>query len=361
VPLIKSKSKKAFGENVKKEMEAGKPMKQSLAIAFATKRKKKYKGGEIEGSSKDISSRLDNEVQEVDEMPHDRQKQFAYGGDVQDDVNEVFERDPDHDSMDDSDHFGRNESEDSLDMSEPLEEYKNIKDMYPDRYAEGGSIPEPELKNVNARSALGDHVEMLVDKCLATKGMNEREGFANGGYTGGTIDKDKAEQFEKGFGYEPEASPSPMGPSRKALTYDQAYKSMPYGPNDKIKSSPEAPYVPKKDEGIGNGPPPSGFSYGGEVEDLVNKCLAARGMDVREGFAKGGQIVEDNRANNNPMDQSYDDEGSNHMDDDILSQDDYMNKNMDHEDSMEPNKRKKSSIIAQVLEEVRKNNMRVQR
>ena len=48
MPLIKSKSKKAFKENVEKEMKSGKPQDQSLAIAYAIKRKnpkKMSKGG----------------------------------------------------------------------------------------------------------------------------------------------------------------------------------------------------------------------------------------------------------------------------------------------------------------------------
>ena len=38
MPLVKSKSKKAFETNVKKEIAAGKPPKQAVAIASATKR-----------------------------------------------------------------------------------------------------------------------------------------------------------------------------------------------------------------------------------------------------------------------------------------------------------------------------------
>ena len=38
MPLKKSKSKKAFGENVATEMRAGKPQKQALAIAYSVKR-----------------------------------------------------------------------------------------------------------------------------------------------------------------------------------------------------------------------------------------------------------------------------------------------------------------------------------
>jgi hypothetical protein len=38
MPLIKSKSKQAFQKNVKAEIAAGKPPKQAVAIAYATKR-----------------------------------------------------------------------------------------------------------------------------------------------------------------------------------------------------------------------------------------------------------------------------------------------------------------------------------
>lgn len=46
MPLKKSKSTKAFKENIKKEMKAGKPQKQAVAVSCAVKReasKKKKK------------------------------------------------------------------------------------------------------------------------------------------------------------------------------------------------------------------------------------------------------------------------------------------------------------------------------
>lgn len=43
MPLVKSKSEKAFAKNVKTEMKAGKPQKQALAIAYSVKRKPKGK------------------------------------------------------------------------------------------------------------------------------------------------------------------------------------------------------------------------------------------------------------------------------------------------------------------------------
>lgn len=38
MPLIKSKSKSAVGENIKREEEAGKPRKQAIAIALNVQR-----------------------------------------------------------------------------------------------------------------------------------------------------------------------------------------------------------------------------------------------------------------------------------------------------------------------------------
>lgn len=38
MPLTKSTSKKAFKENISKEMSSGKPQKQAVAIAYAVKR-----------------------------------------------------------------------------------------------------------------------------------------------------------------------------------------------------------------------------------------------------------------------------------------------------------------------------------
>jgi hypothetical protein len=45
MPLIKSKSPKAFSKNVEAEMHAGKPQKQALAIAYSVKREAKKSGG----------------------------------------------------------------------------------------------------------------------------------------------------------------------------------------------------------------------------------------------------------------------------------------------------------------------------
>lgn len=57
MPLIHSRSKKAFSENVRREMHAGKPQKQALAISYSVQRKAKKKaaGGSVESGSRDMN------------------------------------------------------------------------------------------------------------------------------------------------------------------------------------------------------------------------------------------------------------------------------------------------------------------
>jgi hypothetical protein len=44
MPLTKGKSKKAFEQNVRREVQAGKPVKQAVAIAYSVKRKAPARG-----------------------------------------------------------------------------------------------------------------------------------------------------------------------------------------------------------------------------------------------------------------------------------------------------------------------------
>lgn len=52
MPLIKSTSKKAFKENISKEVAAGKPIKQAVAIAYSTKRAAAKKTSKSKGKTK---------------------------------------------------------------------------------------------------------------------------------------------------------------------------------------------------------------------------------------------------------------------------------------------------------------------
>lgn len=45
MPLVKSTSKEAFRKNVKAEVNAGKPVKQAVAIAYSVKREVALKKG----------------------------------------------------------------------------------------------------------------------------------------------------------------------------------------------------------------------------------------------------------------------------------------------------------------------------
>jgi len=47
MPLIKSKSDKAFKKNISAEVKAGKPVKQAVAMAYAVKRAAKKDGGDV--------------------------------------------------------------------------------------------------------------------------------------------------------------------------------------------------------------------------------------------------------------------------------------------------------------------------
>jgi hypothetical protein len=65
MPLIKSSSKKAFGKNVKAELAAGKPLKQSLAIAYSEKRaaaKKKPSAREHSAHTSEMASAYEKSV-----------------------------------------------------------------------------------------------------------------------------------------------------------------------------------------------------------------------------------------------------------------------------------------------------------
>ena len=60
MPLIKSTSKQAFATNVKKEMAAGRPQDQAVAIAYATKREAQKMAHGTEHHSRHSQKRSDH-------------------------------------------------------------------------------------------------------------------------------------------------------------------------------------------------------------------------------------------------------------------------------------------------------------
>lgn len=58
MPLKKSASKKAFGENIATEMRAGKPQKQAVAIAYSVKREAEGRRSSVKGRPANKSMKM---------------------------------------------------------------------------------------------------------------------------------------------------------------------------------------------------------------------------------------------------------------------------------------------------------------
>lgn len=98
MPLIKSKSPKAFSKNVAAEVHAGKPVKQAVAIAYSVKRSvKKKDGGKLPGLWANIHAKQERIKHGSGEhmrkpgsksaptdydLKHSQSKKMAHGGDV---------------------------------------------------------------------------------------------------------------------------------------------------------------------------------------------------------------------------------------------------------------------------------------
>lgn len=129
MPLEHGKSDKAFSHNVKAEMHAGKPQKQSLAIAYAMKRKaKKAHGGEIhhEGNCAHIAAGGEcRHMAEGGEMPPqpppDRRQRVA------DSLHKAFGNYAEGGTIGDED-----------------KESARIKALMPHPYSEGGAVEEDD-------------------------------------------------------------------------------------------------------------------------------------------------------------------------------------------------------------------------
>lgn len=60
MPLIKSSSKKAVSENIRREREAGKPQRQAVAIALDVQRRSRAAGGQVPWFVRQQASRLNH-------------------------------------------------------------------------------------------------------------------------------------------------------------------------------------------------------------------------------------------------------------------------------------------------------------
>jgi hypothetical protein len=115
---MKSKSKAAFKHNIEAEMRAGKPQKQALAIAYATKRRSKSKGGMIE------------------HLVRTEPKEYAKGGMVED---EEF----------DSQHMSGAEDSDEMNDEENREESPfQEEDEHEEDFLASSPDPKPNVSDI---------------------------------------------------------------------------------------------------------------------------------------------------------------------------------------------------------------------
>jgi hypothetical protein len=147
MPLIKSSSKKAVGKNIEKEMEAGKPKKQSIAIALETQRRARKKmayGGKAEDTDEPAMPKAKPDDKRLP-MSEYMSSKWAEGGKIDDKA----ERDgnpglpkakPDNRRLDEKDYMsdqwagGSDPERKPDDHRLPMDEYMS------DKWAEGGSV-----------------------------------------------------------------------------------------------------------------------------------------------------------------------------------------------------------------------------
>jgi hypothetical protein len=104
MPLIQGKSKSAFSHNVGAEMNAGKPQKQAVAIAYSEKAKAEHKkhlarGGKVAGCSYCMGGYAEGGTVPDDDSQKTLGEIIGYpkaeGGEVEDGMMD----DPDHEAM----------------------------------------------------------------------------------------------------------------------------------------------------------------------------------------------------------------------------------------------------------------------
>ena len=160
MPLIKGTSQKSFVKNLKTEMEHGKPQNQSLAIAYAMKRKAQKKkmaeGGDVQSINSDPQ-----QLQSVSDSFKKAVHSYAEGGDV-----------------------NPSPTPRPKTQSEEDEETRKMLNDMPAPMAHGGEASAMEeddmdfnqhYPDMNAETSMEE--EDLVDRI-----MHQRKKMANGGY-----------------------------------------------------------------------------------------------------------------------------------------------------------------------------------
>jgi len=168
MPLIQGKSKKAISKNIEKEMEAGKPQKQSIAIAYAVakkNRKRKFLGGLVSEGASEFDNSPDK-MEYREDVPRDTKRnpmdmlpkgsdedgrKYFLGGQVSE---EAAEEDRSPYKMSERERVARRNLKGIM---HPLTEEADSEEMKHARpeYAEGG----PVYRFHNDADKIGRHVE----------------------------------------------------------------------------------------------------------------------------------------------------------------------------------------------------------
>jgi hypothetical protein len=285
VPLIPGKSNKSFEHNIKAEMAAGKPMKQSLAIAYAAKKlkKKMAKGGEVYPDGKKSIANYDEVIGE-DGKPSEMGK------------DEVLMKHPDQPSK-------------VVDKNTraPMLDAKSKKTLF----ADGGEVDANEQEKYDRTKNVGGGT---VKGASGADIMKPSTWWAKGGEV---ENEDEHPMHEDSEDMETEN----IGPEHLSK-FSESHDDLP-----EPKEMSRHVFSDREDE--------PEYMHGDD--ELIKSVLRKRG------FAGGGEIPEEDRHVDSPWTDPKE-TNSLHMDDDFLSEDESMNDDMGNDPKM-----KRKGVLAAMM------------
>ena len=151
MPLSEGKSQKSFVKNLKTEMENGKPQKQSLAIAYAMKRKAQRKkmadGGGVQPEASPTPSPSPIDPDKAASAQGSMRQAFGYadGGFIEDEMSSGYEAMPEEHEMSNKMAMSEDDkdlNEHHVDMKESTEDADDdlVMRIMRKRYSQGGMV-----------------------------------------------------------------------------------------------------------------------------------------------------------------------------------------------------------------------------
>lgn len=269
MPLIQSKSKKAFSKNVEKEMDSGKPQDQSLAIAYSVKRKAKKKmasGGSVESGSPTMNYAKGGEISASNEkrpMPEDKHN-------------------------------------DSKDISQNDHKRSNGQD---------GWLDQPTVEQArsnNGRKVLPiKHPRMVASNVVQSRLRDEEDHLQSSA----GVNEGPQEQIPKALD---EKDAKKHGPDVPALHMKKMFEGGAVSQEASEENHAEHPYEPKDD--MEEAPPESEymadhFARGGEVDPeeemaIDHAASIAAAIMAKRKFARGGAILSEDSMESDDSDMA---------------------------------------------------------